>query len=157
MPNVDLSKDLDYQFFVILRQTAHVINRARDNELRKLNTSPEECAVLFIIQSIGEKATPAEIGRWMVRERNSMFTLLNRMQKKDLITMNKDLDKKNMVRVSITPKGKNIYESSIANESFHKIVASLSEERRQHLINDLRILRDRALETLNMNYKPPFP
>jgi len=157
MPNMALSKDPDYQFFVILRQTAHVLNRARDNELRKLNTSPEECAVLFIIQSIGDKATPAEIGRWMVRERNSMFTLLNRMQRKDLITMKKDMDKKNLVRVGITKKGKRVYESSIGDESFHLIASSLSEETRRRLISELRILRDKAFEVLNLDYKPPFP
>lgn len=157
MTNLPLSKDLNYQLFVFLRQAAHVVYRARDNELRKLKTSVEECAVFFIAQSIGDRATPAEIARWMIRERHSMFALLNRMKKKNLITMNKDLDKKNLVRVRLTKKGKQVYESSVKMESFNTITSSLPEETRLQLLSYLRTLRDKAMEELKLDYKPPFP
>jgi len=157
MKNLPLSQDLDYHLFVFLRQTSHVVYRTRDKELRKFKTSVEECAVFFIVQSIGDRATPSEIARWMVRERNSMFTLLNRMKRKGLITMTKDLDKKNLIRIKLTRKGKQVYENSIKMESFRNITSSLSEEKRMQMIADLRMLRDKAMEELKLTYKPPFP
>lgn len=157
MTDLPLANDLKYQLFVILRQAAHVVYRARENELRRLNTSVEECAVLFIAQSIGDRATPAEIARWMIRERHSTFALLNRMKKKDLITMNKDLDRKNLVRVRLTEKGKQFYDKSISMKSFDTIASSLPDEIRLQLLSYLRTLRDKAMEELKLDYKPPFP
>ena len=86
-----------------------------------------------------------------------MFALLNRMKEKDLITMSKDLDKKNLVRVRLTEKGKQVYDSSISMESFDTIASGLPDEILRQLLSYLKTLRDRAIEELKLNYKPPFP
>ena len=154
---LSLSKDLDYQLFVLLRQAGHVIVKSSEKELRKYGISLVEHAVLFITQSIGDKATPAEIARWMVRERNSISALLMRMEKKRLIRMTKDLDRKNLLRVSLTKKGNKAYDYSTRMESVHSIISTLPNEVRIRMISYLRELRDKAMEDLGLGYKPPFP
>jgi len=154
---LSLSKDLDYKLFVLLRQAGHAIVKSSEKELRKNGISLVEHAVLFITQSIGDKATPAEIARWMVRERNSISALLMRMEKKGLIRMTKDLDRKNLLRVSLTKKGKKAYDFSTRMESVHSIISTLPNEVRIRMISYLKELRDKAMEDLGLDYKPPFP
>jgi len=154
---LSLSRDLDYRLFVLLRQVGHVILKSSAKELQKNGISLEQHAVLFIIQSIGHKTTPAEISRWMVRERNSISTLLTRMENKGLIRMTKDLDRKNLLRVSVTKKGKQAYRISTKMDSVHSIISTLPEEVRIRMISYLKELRDKAMEELGLDYKPPFP
>lgn len=152
-----LLKDLDYRLLVLLRQAEHAVFRSRYKELHKYGISTEEAAVLFIVQCIGYRAIPAEISRWMLRERHSITALLNRMKKKGLIKMTKDLDRKNLIRVSLTKKGKRLYDTSTGMESHRIIMSSLSEQNRKQLVSYLRSIRDRALEELKVSNKPPFP
>lgn len=157
MKKLDLSDDLAYRLFVLLRQAGHVIYKSSEKELQKNGISVVEHAVLFITQSIGPKATPAEISRWMVRERNSISALLTRMEKKGLIKLTKDLDRKNMLRVSLTKKGKQVYRISAKMETIHSILSTFPKEVIIQLIASLRDLRDRAMEEIGLEYKPPFP
>ena len=152
-----LSNDLDYKLFVLLRQAGHALYKSSEKELRKNGISIVEHAVLFITQSIGKKATPAEISRWMVRERNSISALLMLMEKKELIRMTKDLDRRNLLRVSLTKKGKQTYDNSTKMESVHSIISTLPKEERILMISYLKKLRDKAMEELGLEYKPPFP
>ena len=155
--DLPLSEDLDYSLLVLLRQAEHTVFKSRNKELRKYGISTEEAAVLFIVKCIGYRAIPAEISRWMLRERHTMTALLNRMKKKGLIRMTKDLDRKNLIRVSLTKKGRRLYDSSTAAESHSIIMSTLSEQDLKQLLSYLRSVRDRALEDLRINNKPPFP
>lgn len=96
------SVDRDYKLWVLLRQAADAIYKARSKELSPLGLSPMASAILFIILAIGERATPAEISRWMFREAHSVSGLLDRMEEKGLVRRTKDLEKKNLVRISLT-------------------------------------------------------
>ena len=79
------SKDKSWELWVLLAQTRSVLYRVRQKELKQYNVSTEQSAVLFIIQAIGKKATPAEIARWLMRERNSVSSILGRMEKDGLV------------------------------------------------------------------------
>jgi DNA-binding MarR family transcriptional regulator len=151
------SSDKDYELSVLLQQTSDAIVRAWDKELSKHGISSVEAAVLFVVQSVGRRAIPMEISRWLFRMPHTVTALLIRMARKGLIRKTKDLDKKNLVRVSLTEKGKQAYDNSISRESIHKILSVLSKEERRQLSSYLVKLRDRALEELRIDYKPPFP
>ena len=151
------SSDKDYELSVLLQQTSDAVVRAWDKELSKHGISSVEAAVLFVVQSVGERTIPAVITRWLFRMPHTVTTLLFRMEKKGLIRKTKDLDRKNLVRVSLKEKGKQAYDDSIARESIHKILSVLSEEDHRQLSSYLVKLRDRALGELRIDYKPPFP
>jgi len=152
-----LPKDEDYELWVLLYQAKDAIEIAREKELRPYGISPMQAAVLFIVQAIGDKATPAEISRWMFRQHHSVSGLLNRMEKAGLVKKTKDLDRKNLVRVTLTEKGQQAYRDSLKRESLHNIMPSLSKEKRQQLKSYLKELRDTALKEVGNEFKLPFP
>lgn len=112
---------------------------------------------MFVINALGDKATPAEISRWLFRESQSVSGILNRMEKQGLVRRDKDLGKKNLVRVALTEKGREVYGNCTKRESMHRIMASLSGEQRQQLIACLENLRDAALKYLGEEQEMPFP
>jgi len=150
-----LENDEDYNLWVLLHQTTDAALRARQKELDQFGISVIEVGVLVVIQAIGEKATPSEISRRIFREPHTVSALLNRMEKKGLLTKTQDLDRKNMVRVSITEKGQQAYHKSTMRKSIRKIMSSLSEEERQQLRSCLEKLRNKAFKELIVEYKPP--
>jgi DNA-binding MarR family transcriptional regulator len=155
--NSMLSADQDYNLWVLLRQTRDAMVKAREKELEKYGISSIQAAVLFNIQTIGPEATPAEISRRLVREPHSVSGLLNRMEKQGLITRVKDLPKRNMVRVSLTEKGREVYELSTKRLSMHDTMSVLSEGERSQLWNMLEKLRDKALKLAGIGHELPFP
>jgi DNA-binding MarR family transcriptional regulator len=152
------SVDEDYKLWVLLNQAADTTLRARQKELDRYGISSAEAALLFAVQAIGERATPAEITRWLLREPHTVTELLNRMEKGGLVKKSKDLERKNLVRVSITEKGRQAYEQSTKRKSIHKVISSLSQQERQQLRLYLEKLRNKALGELREERpKPPFP
>lgn len=151
------SKYQEQRLFALMRLTLDAIVKAHDKELRKHGISVIETSVLFVTNMIGDKATPADISRWMFREHHTVTSLLGRMEKKGLIKTTKDLERKNMMRVSMTDKGKQVYRISRRVKVLHRIHSGLSKQQRQQLISNLNILRTQALKELNIDYKPPFP
>jgi DNA-binding MarR family transcriptional regulator len=152
------SVDEDYQLWVLLSQAADTTLRARQKELDRYGISTAEAAVLFVVQAIGERATPAEITRWLLREPHTVTELLNRMERGGLVTKTKDLERKNLVRVSITEKGRQAYQQSTKRKSIRKMMSVLSREERQQLGAYLERLRNKALgELTEERPRPPFP
>lgn len=157
-PSVDQDyRDGEFRLWVLLRQVAHTTLVARDRELNQYGITTIQAAVLHTIQLIGNKATPAEIARRILRERHSVSGLLIRMEKDGLVRKVKDLDRKNLIRVAITEKGQQAYDQSTKRKSIHKIMSSLSEEERQQQRSCLEKLGNKALRELLVNRKPPFP
>jgi DNA-binding MarR family transcriptional regulator len=147
--------DKDYNLWVLLHQTTDAVIKARQKELDQFDISFIEVGVLVVIQAIGEKATPSEISRRILREPHSVSALLNRMEKKGLVRKTQDLDRKNLVRVSITEKGRQAYDKSTRRKSIYNIISSLSEEERQQLRSCLEKLRSKAFKELVVEPKPP--
>lgn len=147
--------DEDYNLWVLLHQTTDATLRARQKELDQFDISVIEVGVLVVIQAIGERATPSEISRRIFREPHTVCALLNRMEKRGLLTKTQDLDRKNMVRVSITETGRLAYDRSTGRESIHKMLSSLSGAERQELWVCLEKLRNKAFKELTVEHKPP--
>ena len=149
--------DKDTELWVLLGQTSTAMFKARQKELHPYNITARKAAVLYIIQAIGDKATPAEISRWLFRKSHSISELLIRMEKDGLIRKAKDLDRKNLVRVALTEKGHEAYHQSMKRESVQKIMSSLSKKEHQQLKSCLQTLRVKALRELGMEQEIPFP
>jgi len=147
----------DYELWVLLEQTCHMAQETRDRELTRLGITGEQAAVLFAVEAIGDKATPAEISRWTLRESQSTSAILDRMEKAGLVARVKDLERKNMVRIAMTEKGERAYRESMKRKSSQKLLSPLSETERRELRSYLERVRDRALRVLGVAYKPPFP
>jgi len=150
--------DKDYKLWVLLQQTSDILFEIRETELREDGLTAMHAAALLVIKTIGDKATPAEISRLMVRKPHSVSGLLSRMEKAKLIKRTKDLHRKNLVRVSITEKGEEAYKLAIKRKVVQKIVSSLSAEQQKQLTSCLEFLRDRGLKEMGTEPRNlPFP
>lgn len=149
--------DQDYNLWLFLAQVRTVMLRARQMEVSRYGITASQASVLFVINALGDKATPAEISRWLFRQSHSVSGILNRMEKQGLVRRVKDLGKKNQVRATLTEKGREVYGNCTKRESMHRIMPSLSEEQRQQLIVCLENLRDATLKYLGEEQELPFP
>jgi DNA-binding MarR family transcriptional regulator len=147
----------DYELWALLEQACHMAVETRERELIRLGITGVQAAVLFAIEAIGDKATPAEISRWTLRESQSTSAILDRMEKAGLVVKAKDLERKNMVRIAMTEKGERAYRESMKRKSSQKLLSPLSETERQELRSYLERVRNKALRLLGVAYKPPFP
>lgn len=155
---IDLtSVDRDFKLWVLLHQTRDAVHKSAEKELRRFGLSPMEAALLFAVHAIGERATPAEISRWLFRESHSVSGLLDRMEKKGLVKRSKDLERKNLVRISLTDKSADFCRTYAEMKVIDRILGALSQEERKRLAAYLKRLRDRALEDLGIERELPFP
>jgi len=134
-----------------------MVFKARGKELSRYGVTVEQASILFVIQAIGGKSTPAEISKWMLREPHTISSILTRMEKEGLITKRKDSSNKGQVIVALTEKGRQIYSQSIKRESIREIISCLSEEEHNQLGSLLEKLRDSALNNIAKVDLPPFP
>lgn len=153
---LDALADNDYKLWMHLMQTRRAMFKARRRELAQYNISPFHSAVLFYIQLLGEKATPAEISRWLFRESHSVSEILTGLERKGLIKKFKDLERRNMVRLELTERGKEAYRLSSRRESVQRIMSVLSEEQKYKLWEMLKTLRDAALKEMGVSRQQPL-
>lgn len=140
-----------YKLLFLMHQTSDAIFKSRELELKKFNISPEQSLALVCIYSLKNKATPAEISRWVFREPNSVAVLLKRMQKLGLIKRASDPQRKNIIRLSLTPKGLEAYKHSVEFQTFFTVVKTLTPAKRQRLYSMLLIMREEAFKLLNLS------
>lgn len=140
-----------YKLFFSLRITADAIHKAREQELKKYGISPQQSLALVCIYSMKNKATPAELSRWVFREPNSITILLNRMEKMGLIKKKADIKRKNIIRLSLTKKGLEAYKHAVEFQTFYKIINVLPEDKRKQLFSLLKELREEVFQELRLN------
>ncbi len=157
MSNHSYDQDQHYQLWWLIRHTRVAMYKARAKELFRAGITAEDVAALFAIHAIGDEATPAQISRFIMREAHSVSGLIDRMEKRGLVTRTKDLERKNMVRVAITEKGWQAHEKASERESIHRIMSSISDSDCEHLTECLRPLLNKALEEADIKNKPEFP
>ena len=139
------SDDRDYILWVLLCQARDAVFKARNKELSQFDISAVQAAVLFVIKTIEEEATPTGISRWLLRQPHTISTLLTRMEKEGLVTKAKNLGKKREIKITLTEKGEQAYGQSLKRESIREVMSYLSEEERQQLSSSLEKIRDKAL------------
>lgn len=147
----------EFELWVLLQQTRDAVFNAREKELQKYGISQREAATLRAIVSIGKNVTPARLARWIYRKPHTVFSILQRMEKKNLLTLNKDPNIPNIVRIGLTRKGKKAYQASLHRETLFRIFHPLAGSRSNRLISDLNEIRDRALNETGDIIHRPFP
>ena len=148
--------DEDLNLWILLAQTRALLFVAGETELAKYGISLMQGWTIFTIKAIGERATPAEIARWLGREPHTVSSLLSRMVDLGLVTKEKSLDKKNLVRIVLTEKGERLYQSAIGMQPIHEILASITPSERSQLKSTLEKLRNTVQKKLGRHYTLPY-
>lgn len=145
-----------FRLWVMLSQVYYAMKRAVEIELVDEKTTFEQASVMLVVSYLGEKATPAKIAQWLLRERNSTTGLLNRMVKQGLVTKHKDLARKNMKRIALTEKGIDAYHRSYKWSVVYDVFETLSLEEREQLRGMLRKLRGKAFGKVGVDSRSFF-
>ena len=148
----------------LLYEANHAITRLRDQELRQVNVTRIQLAILFTIQATKDGlATPAKIARRLVREEQTVSVALRQMEKKGIIGRVRDLERKNMFRIIVTDKGEETLSRGLEQrETIANIMSCLDTEEQDALGELLEKLRDKALKELGVEgarriWQPPSP
>ncbi len=149
--------DADNDLWMLMTHTRYAIYRAREKELLRYDVSPEQVGVLFIVQVLGNRATPSEISRFVLRQPHTISALIERMEEKGLVKKMHDLDRKNLVRVSLTEKGKKVYDISTKRGPIHRIMGSLDADERSNFQKTLEKLQTQARKELGLDREKFFP
>ena len=148
--------DADHDLWMLLTRTRYAIYRAREKELQRYGVSPEQVGVLFIVQMLGNRATPSEIARLIIRQPHTVSALIDRMAEKGLVKKMHDLDRKNLVRVSLTEKGQKVYEISTKRGPIHRIMSSLNSDERAEFQKTLEKLQAQARREIGVDREDFF-
>ena len=89
-----------------------------------------------------------DVGYRLYLEPNSVSELVDRMEKKGLISKRKDPDKKNVVRLTITEAGQRLCEKVMGEELIQDLISSLNEEEQKQLWSLLRKVYRASLKEL---------
>jgi DNA-binding MarR family transcriptional regulator len=123
--------DKDLAVWVAARIVNDALIAARVDELDKLKITPRQASVLFMIDTLGKGATPAEIARGALRRPHTVSHMLSMLEKDGLIEKHADLPRANQVRIALTAKGRKIYEKSTRRDAIRHILSTLSAEERE--------------------------
>ena len=145
------SSDEDQDLWLLLTHARYAVFRAREKELQRYGVSPEQVGLLFVVQALGNKATPAALSRYILRQPHTVSALVDRMAKRGLVKKVKDLDRKNLVRVVITEKGQKTYELSTKRGPIHRIMATLSDSERKQFKEYLERILATARKEIGMD------
>ncbi len=74
--------DIDHDLWILLAHTRYAVYRSREKELQRYGVSPEQVGILFIVQALGNRATPSEISRYVLRQPHTVSALIDRMAEK---------------------------------------------------------------------------
>ena len=134
-----------------------LILRARQRDYARFNISNERRAVLWNIQNNGGHATPVEIARQLFRELHSVTEMLVRMEKEGLVTRYKGSGR-SRIEVKLTPKGLDVFNQSLHNETDKRIFSVLTKKQRERLVSYLWKVRGQVLNELGIpEWQIKFP
>jgi DNA-binding MarR family transcriptional regulator len=145
------TNDKDQDLWFLLTHTRYAIFRAREKELQRYGVSPEQVSLLFVVQALGNKATPAALSRHLIRQPHTVSALVDRMARRGLVKKVKDLDRKNLVRVVMTEKGQKTYEVSTKRGPIHRILNTLSDDEQKVFKEMLEKLLAKARKEIGLD------
>ena len=152
-----LGDDPLYKLWVMLTQTRNATIKAREQELTQLGISGTESFILFVVWSMGNRATPAEISRIVLRRPHTVSEFLSRMQNKGLIKKSRNPDNRSMVTLSLTRKGHQVYRQASKRQSVHRMLSVLPDEDRERLMSYLQVIRAKALQEIGVERAAFYP
>jgi DNA-binding MarR family transcriptional regulator len=145
------AEDEDQDLWLLLTHARYAVFRAREKELQRYGVSPEQVGLLFVVQALGNKATPAALSRFILRQPHTVSALVDRMARRGLVKKVKDLDRKNLVRVVMTEKGQKTYELSTKRGPIHRIMSTLNPEERKQFKDYLERILAKARKEIGMD------
>lgn len=144
----------DAHLWTLLEHSASLISRARELELAQSGITMEQMSILHALLNCGGSATIDEIAAIIVRQHNSVSTIVNRMTKANLVKKEKRQDQKKYT-VHITEKARRLVNSA-PRTSIETIFSNLSSKEKEVMANSVEKLISTGHDVLGYNFNLPF-
>ena len=128
----------------LIGRLRHLMFNARLKELAPYHISPRQSTIIFILYTLGHKATLSELAKRTDRKMSTLSIQLVRMEKDGLVKKAREVPKSAQKSIELTEKGVDLYKKSYDMKSVKEIMSILSEEERQQLISLLRKVISKA-------------
>jgi DNA-binding MarR family transcriptional regulator len=138
----------------LLEHSTSLISRARELELAQYGITMEQMSVLHALLVSGGSATLDEIATFIIRQHNSVSTLITRMAKSGLVIKEKQPRQKKF-DVQITQKAREIVEA-VPRKSIEMFFAELTLTEKDQLATYLEKLITTGHDVLGINRNLPF-
>lgn len=127
-------------------QLANLLTRRLGPVFEKANVTPQQWAVLTVLDAAGEPATLAAIARSLLVSKQNMTGMIARLEQLGLVERNENPNDLRSARVQLTRRGRGVVEKlRPAYERWVENVGGLSERDLQALGRTV----DRLIEKLN--------
>ncbi len=150
LKDVDL-EDRILRTFILFMQAADVTMKyANAHFYRKEGLSAIKVIVLRVLAANGGTMNPSEIAEWTFRERHNISTLVDRLKRDGLVTVERNNRDKRFLSVSLTAKGQKVLKQAmpVARDIVNRVMLSISEGDAVPLEKSLRVLRQNAHDGL---------
>jgi DNA-binding MarR family transcriptional regulator len=140
--------------FVLFDQTRDTLIHAVELELKQSETSFAQCHILYVLAQKKNGMTQGDLSKWLLRNLNTVSTLINKMEKEGLVkkTKNKEDGK---VYITLTQKGSEAWDE-VSERAIFLTFSALSEKEKEQFKVLLEKLRTEARNILGLDFKPPF-
>jgi DNA-binding MarR family transcriptional regulator len=100
------SEQLEAQLFVALLKTADSLSQQTEQLIKSATLTSAQYNVLRILRGAEPEGLPCRaIGERMISRDPDMTRMLDRMEKRELITRNRETEDRRVVKTRITPEG----------------------------------------------------
>ena len=123
-------EDAVLRSYILFVQTARSASRYADAHLyRKARLSIIKFIALQALVSNNGVMIPTAIAEWTQTERHNITTLIRRMEKEGLVTIDRNTVDKRNVNVTLTDKGREVHSRAmpVAKEVVDQIMLSITE------------------------------
>lgn len=129
---------------MLLYLTEAALHEARLAQLAGMGLTPADSDLLFLVDALGESATPATLSRWFKRKPPTVSVQLDRLEARGLVERRPIEGNNKSKRVVLTGKGGVSLREAMAEDVIATIVRSLSGREHEQLWALLEKLKENA-------------
>jgi len=142
-------KDADLELWGRLFQTIESIKRARARDLSQYKVTVMESAILFHVDTLGDKATTSQTAKQLSRKHHGVLGLIAHMKKRQLLREIVGGTVEEAHYLELTSKGRSILKKVNQKQPLHQVFSSLTKQERMQLLNILSKLSRACLDERN--------
>ncbi len=155
MIDVDHEDSILRTFILFTQASDAVVKYANAHFYRKNSLSTIKFMVLQILSVNGGTMRPSEIAEWTSRERHNITTLVDRLERDELVRTERSDKDRRFINVVLTDKGRSVLTETVptAREVVNQTMFSISESDVALLERLLKVLRQNAHDGLERALK----
>ena len=144
------------RFWSTFNEAYWAMIRVAEQELRALDLTMIQAAVLYWVKTSESPPTPADLARLLFRRPHTVLDLLGRMEKQGLVKRTRDPKRKNVSRIALTKKGEEAFKRQKEVRGIAWILSELTPGEGEIVLAALEKLRRKAIEELKSGLSAPY-